>query len=146
MKQGFLIKSWISFLLIGLWSGSPAWAQVDVTDLPPVSRSYVLTNVTLHPQPGESIEGATLVIKDGLISAMGKNVRIPGEAIRLEADSMHVYAGFIDGMSQVGQKDPERERGERPQDPGNPPKDRAGIQPQREVMDLLDLAPQLPLI
>ncbi len=139
MKQGFLIKSWISFLLIGLWSGSPAWAQVDVTDLPPVSRSYVLTNVTLHPQPGESIEGATLVIKDGLISAMGKNVRIPGEAIRLEADSMHVYAGFIDGMSQVGQKDPERERGERPQDPGNPPKDRAGIQPQREVMDLLDL-------
>lgn len=125
---------WLNILL----SFTALQAQVDVEDLPPVSGTYALTNVTVHTQPGQAIEGATVVITDGLITAVGTNVTVPGEALVLDADSMHVYAGFIDGMSQLGQEKPERDRRERPDDPGNPPKEMAGIQPQRYVLDLLD--------
>lgn len=138
MKHLLSMKGWIT-LGIGLWlSLLSVQAQVDVEDLPPISGTYALTNVTVHVKPGQVLSGATVVIKDGLITAVGSNVAVPGEAITLEADSMHVYAGFIDGLSQAGQEKPERNRRERPDDPGNPPMEIAGIQPQRQVMDLID--------
>ncbi len=128
-------------LTLSLWLGKgQLQAQVDVEDLPPVSRTYALTNVTIHSQPGQTIEGGTVVIKNGLISAAGRGVSIPGEAIRVDVDSMHVYAGFIDGMSHAGveEDDEERDRSERTDDPSNPPMDLAGIQPQRMALDLID--------
>mgnify|MGYP006284609697 FL=1 len=131
------LQKWLLGLSLGLLA-VPLHAQVEAEDLPPVSRSYVLTNVFLHPQPGELIEGATVLIEDGLITAVGTDVRIPGEATRVEADSLHVYAGFIDGLSQLGIKEKKDEDRERPDDPGNPPPAQAGIQPQRLALDLMD--------
>lgn len=126
---------WLGLSLLG----SGLHAQVKAEDLPPVSHAYALTNVFIHPQPGEVISGGTVLIERGLITAVGTDLAIPGEATRIEADSMHVYAGFIDGLSQVGMEDQEEnENRERPDDPGNPPPDRAGIQPQRMALDLID--------
>jgi imidazolonepropionase-like amidohydrolase len=126
---------WLSLILLSL----SLLAQVEAEDLPPVSRSYVLTNVTIHPQPGQVIEGGIVLIENGLITALGTTVQIPGEALRVEADSMHVYAGFIDGLSQAGMEDKKDGEGrERREDPGNPPPDQAGIQPQRMALDLMD--------
>jgi hypothetical protein len=139
MPPRVLLSRWLLALSLSLL-GSALFAQVDAKDLPPVSRSYVLTNVFIHPQPGQEIAGGTVLIKDGLIVAAGKEVRIPGEAIRIEADSMHVYAGFIDGLSQVGmakQKDGD-DRAKAPKDVGNPPPDLAGIQPQRMALDWIE--------
>jgi len=109
------------------------------TPLKPVSKTYALTNVTVVQAPGKVITGATVLIKDGLIAAVGTGIDIPGEAIRLPADSMYVYAGFIDGLSHTGVPRPKEEE-ERPrvEDPGNPPNELAGIQPERKLFDLLD--------
>lgn len=126
---------WLGLSLLGY----DLYAQVEAEDLPPVSNAYALTNVFIHPQPGQTIPGGTVLIKDGLITAVGTDVQVPGEALRMEADSMHVYAGFIDGLSQAGMEDQKEDEGrERPKDPGNPPPDQAGIQPQRMALDLID--------
>lgn len=107
--------------------------QQEEKELPPVSRTYAITNATVVQGPGRKIEQATVVIKDGLISAVGKNASIPADAILIKGDSLHVYAGFIDGLSRVAVAKPKEGQPERPKDPGNPTPEQAGITPDRDV-------------
>ena len=74
----------------------------DEKPLAPVTRTYAITNVNIIQGPGRKIDMGTVVIKNGLITAVGKGVAIPGEAIVIKADSMYIYAGFIDGLSRKG--------------------------------------------
>jgi imidazolonepropionase-like amidohydrolase len=67
----------------------------DEKELAPVTRTYAITNVNIIQGPGRRIDMGTVVIKDGLITSVGKGVAIPGDAIVIKADSMYVYAGFI---------------------------------------------------
>lgn len=103
-------------------------------ELAPVSRTYAITNVNIVQAPGRKIDMGTVVMKDGLIVSVGKSVAIPADAIVIKADSMYVYAGFIDGLSRVGLTKPkDEERGGRPKDPGNPKPEEAGITPNNDV-------------
>lgn len=107
-------------------------------EIAPVTRTYAITNVNIVQAPGRKIDMGTVVLKDGLIVSVGKNVSIPSDAIVIKADSMYVYAGFIDGLSRVGVVKPkEEERGPRPKDPGNPKPEEAGITPQNDVRPYL---------
>src|SRR5687768_6521289 len=63
-------------------------------ELDPVSHTYAVTNATVVQGPGRKSEKSTVVIKDGLIIGVGKNISIPPEAIVIKGDSLHVYAGF----------------------------------------------------
>jgi imidazolonepropionase-like amidohydrolase len=110
----------------------------DERELPPVTRTYAFTNVNIIQAPGRKIDMATLVIKDGLIKAVGKNIPIPAEAIIIKSDSLYVYAGFIDGLSRTGVVKPREENRDRVKDPGNPPDDRAGITPQIDVRNYIN--------
>lgn len=106
----------------------------DVKPLSPVSRTYAVVNANIIQAPGRTIDRGTVVVKDGLIHAVGKNVPIPPEAIIIRADSMYVYAGFIDGLSRAGVIRPKEEQNrERPKDPGNPTPQEAGITPEKDV-------------
>lgn len=109
-------------------------------ELAPVSRTYAITNVNIVQAPGRKIDMGTVVMKDGLIVSVGKNVTIPADAIVIKADSMYVYAGFIDGLSRTGLTKPKEEErgGQRPKDPGNPKPEEAGITPQNEVRPSLN--------
>lgn len=108
-------------------------------ELAPVTRTYAITNVNIVQAPGRKIDMGTVVMKDGLIVSVGKNVSIPPDAIVIKADSMYVYAGFIDGLSRVGLTKPkEEELGARPKDPGNPKPEQAGITPQNDVRPSLN--------
>lgn len=110
-------------------------------ELAPVTRTYAITNVNIVQAPGRKIDMGNVVMKDGLIVAVGKNVSIPPEAIIIKADSMYLYAGFIDGLSRAGIVKPkEEERGARPKDPGNPKPEEAGITPQNDVRASLNPA------
>ena len=119
-----------------LWPAT-LFAQ-DEKLLPPVTRTYAITNVNIIQAPGRKIDMGTVVIKNGLIIAVGKGVAIPSDAIIIKADSMYVYAGFIDGLSRTGVTKPKEENKERVKDPGNPPPDRAGINPQVDVRSALN--------
>lgn len=112
----------------------------DDKPLAPVTRTYAITNVNIIQAPGRKVDMGTVLIKDGIIKSVGKNISIPADAIVIKADSMYVYAGFIDGLSRAGVVKPKEENNrERPKDPGNPTPERAGITPQNDVRNSLDI-------
>ncbi|HAH52618.1 MAG TPA: amidohydrolase, partial [Balneola sp.] len=55
-------------------------AQSDPTGESPATRTFAITNATIIQAPGKMMEEATIVITDGLITAIGKNVNIPSDA------------------------------------------------------------------
>ena len=127
---------WTTLLMVLLL---PAWLfGQDDKELAPVTRTYAITNANIIQAPGRKIEMGTVVMKDGLIIAVGKGVTIPPEAIIIKADSMYVYAGFIDGLTRAGVTKPKEETKDKIKDPGNPPADRAGITPQLDVRNFLN--------
>lgn len=121
-------------LSLALFMLAPLYLRAqDEPELAPVTRTYAITNVNIIQAPGRKIDMGTVIIKDGLIRAVGKGIAIPSEAIIIKADSMYVYAGFIDGLTRAGVNRPKEENQPRPKDPGNPTPERAGINPTNDV-------------
>ncbi|WP_234571830.1 amidohydrolase family protein [Rhodohalobacter sp. 614A] len=121
------------------------WAVLLLSSLLPLlvfaqsPPAYALENVTIHQSDGSVIESGTIVWRDGVIEAVGRNAEIPFDAFSVidGGDSLHVYPGFIDGLGTWGSPDlPSRP--EQVDDPGNPGYERAGIQPERSGGELLD--------
>ena len=104
----------------------------EVTDV------YVIKNAMVVQQPGTVISGAHIIVRNGLIEAVGTDVAIPFDAKVIDADSMYVYAGFIDAASHAGIPKKE-ERRERPDGliPGNPPNELAGITPDAKASAII---------
>lgn len=110
-------------------------AQSDPTGESPATRTYAITNATIIQAPGKMMEEGTIVITDGLITAVGKNVNVPTNAEVIDGTDMFIYPGFIDGMSNTG-----ADRPENPERPDNlftpdPPNYYAGITPENQVID-----------
>lgn len=112
-------------------------AQED-KEMKSVSSTYAITNINIIQAPGRRMDLGTIVIKNGLIVSVGKNLILPPEAIVIKADSMFVYAGFIDGLTRSGVSKPKDDNKDKVKDPGNPPPDRAGINPQQDVRVFLN--------
>ncbi|WP_232826681.1 amidohydrolase family protein [Cognataquiflexum aquatile] len=113
-------------------------AQSDPSGEKRVTGTIAIKNATITTAPGKTIQNGTILIKNGLIEAVGTNITIPKEAQVISADSLFIYPGFIDGASTAGVgKAPEPEK---PSDynPANPPDDIAGITPWRNVIDIYD--------
>ncbi len=121
-------------LLLGFQVSSFGQLKLD-----PVTTTYALTNVNIITKPGEKIESATVVIKDGLIHAAGKNVSIPANAKVIKADSMYVYAGFIDGLSHTGVAKPEKKDQPKIKNPGDANYEQSGIQPHLQVRNSISV-------
>jgi len=98
------------------------------------SRIYALTHARVIVQPGKTIENATIVLRDGLIDAVGKDLAPPADAFVLDATGKTVTAGFIDSCTDIGQKKSEGAQGGGPT-PGPPggPSGPPGSQAQREA-------------
>ncbi len=130
------------FVLLSLLSAPDARAQSDDEEIPLVTHTYAIEGARIVQAPGQVVARGTVVIRDGLITAVGaigEDAPIPFDARRIDGDSLVVYAGFIDGLSHTGVDMPaENEDEEEVENPGDPPYDRAGIQPDRAVRPLLD--------
>ncbi len=82
-------------------SPEPLGRKVEV----PLSAegTYALTNATLHPVSGPTIERGTVVISDGRFAAVGgPETAIPSNATRIDLNGLDVWPGMIDSASQVG--------------------------------------------
>jgi imidazolonepropionase-like amidohydrolase len=131
-------RQWLALVLC--WTTLAAFAQEEVK-LAPVTRTYAITHVNIIQGPGRKVDMGTVIIRNGIIQNVGKNLSIPADAIVIKADSMYVYAGFIDGYSRAGVTKPKQETNrERPKDPGNPDPEQAGITPQNDVRTSLNPA------
>jgi imidazolonepropionase-like amidohydrolase len=131
----------LSAALLLLVCAFPARAQNASPQDPgvrPVTRTFAITDARVVTAPGTVIERGTVVVRDGLIEAVGPDVDVPFDAEIIEGDSLTVYAGFIDALSHAAMSEPpDDDDDDEVRDPGNPPRDRAGIQPDRDARTLL---------
>jgi len=72
-------------------------------------RTYAITDARLVTGAGEVIENGTVVLRGGLIEALGADVSPPADAVIVDGTGMTVYPGFIDAYSQAGLALPDRD-------------------------------------
>lgn len=63
---------------------------------------YAISGGTVHPVSGPAIENGVVVIRGGLIEAVGANVAVPADATVIDAKGKHVYPGLIDAQTSLG--------------------------------------------
>lgn len=61
-----------------------------------------IKGATIIPVVGEDIEGGTILIKDDLIEAVGKNIEIPEGANIINASGLFAFPGMIDALCYLG--------------------------------------------
>lgn len=63
---------------------------------------YAISGARLVTVSGRTIGKGTIVLRDGLIEAVGRRVNPPADAVVIDGSELTVYPGFIDGFSQAG--------------------------------------------
>ncbi len=144
MRKVFLIPGFVFSLFV------MALAQPVDEELPQITGCIALLNAKVVTAPGKSAVVSTVVMRDGLITTIGQNIKVPPDAYRIQADSFYVYPAFIDAFSSIGIKETEGEGnpgqqgpGNRNQRPtvdaeGNPSLEDAGITPFKGVRSTFD--------
>ena len=66
------------------------------------SGTWALTNARIETVTKGTIEKGTIVIRNGLIEAVGANITPPGDARVVDLSGRTVYPGFIDLTSSMG--------------------------------------------
>ncbi len=63
---------------------------------------HALTGAKIFVKPGEVIEGGTIIVRDGLIEAVAKDLQPPADARIWDVTGLTIYPGFIDSYLTVG--------------------------------------------
>lgn len=66
------------------------------------AQSYAIANAKIVTVSGATIEKGTIVIRNGLIEAVGANVATPADAQVFDATGLTVYPGFFDALTSLG--------------------------------------------
>lgn len=128
-----------------------AEAQLGVSE-PNAPATYAITNARIVPVSGPAIARGTVVIRNGLIAAVGASVSAPADARVVDGAGLTVYPGLIDALSNTAVPTP------RPAGQGGPGAAQAvlfgqpaaeqqsapnslhpaGLQPEVQVIDMLE--------
>ncbi|MCA1618251.1 MAG: amidohydrolase family protein [Acidobacteria bacterium] len=94
-----LASAALALVSAALWLSAPAGAQrgrpgggVDV---------YAITNARIVTVSGPVIERGTVVVRDGLISAVGAGLAAPPDARPIDGTGLTVYPGLIDASTSL---------------------------------------------
>ncbi|RMH20128.1 MAG: hypothetical protein D6696_08880 [Acidobacteria bacterium] len=128
-----------------LWLAAPAVGERPVP--PPF---YAIRDARVVTGTGEILDRATVVLADGLITAVGTDVPIPADAWVIDGRGLTVYPGLFDALTDLGltqEEDGEGQRGRGgppgfggDQPPIRGPEDRPGTQPWVSAADRLSTA------
>src|SRR5437868_13336147 len=77
-------------------AGAIAFGQSGSPDV------YAIQNATIHTASGPVIANGTIVVRNGLIDAIGAGAPVPAGAWTIDGKGMHVYPGLIDALSRWG--------------------------------------------
>ena len=103
------MRSWRFPLLALLFLAPvPAWAQqasrtepvTALRDNPPGVHAF--TGARIVVSPGRVLDNATLVVRDGVIEAVGTGVAVPADARVWRMEGQTLYPGFIDAHADLG--------------------------------------------
>ncbi len=88
-------------LLLTLMGGTVSRAS-DQIPAPPQKKPIALVGGTIHTITKGDIANGTIVFDKGKITAIGTNVTVPADAIRIDISGKHVYPSLIEGNSSLG--------------------------------------------
>ena len=123
----------VGFLL--LFVCSQLMADEGIEDLFAIKADRIIT-VTQG-----IIENGTIIVKNGIIQAVGKDIPIPVGAEIIDVDTMQVYPGLIDAHTSLALKQPKREQ---PAQPGSSTRGRSSetastsLNPEKLAADVLN--------
>ncbi|MEJ7624159.1 MAG: amidohydrolase family protein [Pyrinomonadaceae bacterium] len=66
------------------------------------AQSYAITNARIVTVSGSTIDKGTVVVRNGLIEAVGANLKAPADAQVFDGSGLTVYPGFIDALTNLG--------------------------------------------
>ena len=66
------------------------------------AQSYAITNAKVVTVSGPTIDKGTVVVRNGLIEAVGANLAPPADAQVFDGTGLTVYPGFIDTLTTLG--------------------------------------------
>src|SRR5690606_33062660 len=69
---------------------------------PDPPTTWAIEGARIEPVSGPTIASGTVVIRDGLILAVGANVATPADARVIDGDGLTIYPGFIDSYGSLG--------------------------------------------
>jgi hypothetical protein len=107
---------------------------------------FAIRGAKVVPVSGPPVEGATVVISRGVITAVGKDAAIPPEAWVIDGKGLTVYPGLVDAFTDVGMPAASTPAGgegggpRRPQESSKGPEDRPGSTPWRSAADEVSLS------
>ena len=146
MRRHILLLPGLACLL----SGFALPAVHAQTPFSSVNSVYAVVGARIEVGNGKVIEKGTVLVRDGMIEAVGVDVKVPPEAEVIKGDGLTVYPGFIDAHSIRGVTPPDAQP---VQDvapdisAGAPPfmreANRKGIRPELRAGDYLTLTDDL---
>lgn len=72
------------------------------TAMPAAAQTIAITNGTVYPVSSAPIANGTVLIRDGVIVAVGARVTIPADARRIDATGKIVTPGLISSVTELG--------------------------------------------
>jgi hypothetical protein len=66
------------------------------------SETFAITGAQITTVSGPTISRGTIVVRDGLIEAVGENVKVPADARVIDGTGLIVYPGFFDTNTSLG--------------------------------------------
>lgn len=94
-RRASIVCALVAVVMVCLFVQTPS-ARLDSPG------AYAIKDAQIVTGSGRTISKGTVVIRDGLITEVGENARIPADARVIEGAGMTVYPGFIDGYTTLG--------------------------------------------
>ncbi len=113
------------------------FATISLLSLSVFAQSVAITNARIVTVSGAEIAKGTVVIRDGLIEAVGQSVKVPADAKVFDGNGLTVYPGLIDANTNLGVPPP------RPAVPGGQPQAASNsnypvwLQPENSIVEKL---------
>ncbi|MDX2031313.1 MAG: amidohydrolase family protein [Blastocatellia bacterium] len=112
-------------------------------------EAYAIKGGTVVTVTGETIKNGVIVVRNGLIAAVGAGIPVPADARVIDATGMTVYPGLFDSLSGYGIRPPAQPQGGPGAGGGDPiqmimaqmaaPPSSAGLLPETTVVDQLQV-------
>ncbi|MFW6078752.1 MAG: hypothetical protein ACODAE_03980, partial [Gemmatimonadota bacterium] len=79
----------------------PLAAQEQPTQ-PTLPPHFAITNARIVTVTGPTLEDGTVVVRNGVIRAVGDDIGVPSDAWIVDGEGLTVYPGLIDGFGTLG--------------------------------------------
>ncbi|GGG98987.1 periplasmic amidohydrolase [Polaribacter pacificus] len=106
MKKTLLLLLILCTSLLQAQEYFPTNSGVKTTE----NTAMAFTNATIYVSPTEIVKKGTLLIKDGKVVSVGRNVKIPKGTPTMDLDGKSIYPSFVELYSNFGMKAPQANR------------------------------------